>query len=419
MLDLHTLGEPVDALTLVEHLKQAGRPRRRRAAARRSTCCRLGPGRRQRPPVRAHRARQRDAPPAPARLVRDPGARPQPRGAPARARRHGGAGDPRGRPRGQPQGLPPDPRPPALRARQARAPLPRGQGDHRHRLGLRGPRHDHRRLPARQPDHPRRTPVDGKVRADGQLRRERGARAPSKAVALFSLEMSESELAQRFIASQASIKGDDLRKGKVPASRWPKILAGVEPAGRVAAVHRRLVGPLGARRPREGAAARAAERRRPRADPDRLPAADARERRDRQPRRADRPDLPRPQDARPRAPGPGHRALPAQPRRRAADRQAPGALGPSRVAAASPARRACTCPTPASTAASTRSSAMRDFRVLGAEHGDVEARAVPRDRTRSPPVASRCSSLRTRLGRAPARDGEPPLPHRRRLAPAR
>jgi replicative DNA helicase len=44
-----------------------------------------------------------------------------------------------------------------------------------------------------------------------------------KAVALFSLEMSESELAQRFIASQASIRGDDLRKGKVPPSRWPKI----------------------------------------------------------------------------------------------------------------------------------------------------------------------------------------------------
>src|SRR5919112_191704 len=45
-----------------------------------------------------------------------------------------------------------------------------------------------------------------------------------KAVALFSLEMSESELAQRFIASQASIKGDDLRKGKVPPARWGKIV---------------------------------------------------------------------------------------------------------------------------------------------------------------------------------------------------
>ncbi len=53
---------------------------------------------------------------------------------------------------------------------------------------------------------------------------ENAALEGDKAVALFSLEMSESELAQRFIASQASIKGDDLRKGNVPASRWPKIL---------------------------------------------------------------------------------------------------------------------------------------------------------------------------------------------------
>src|SRR5262245_58612651 len=53
---------------------------------------------------------------------------------------------------------------------------------------------------------------------------ENAALGSNKAVALFSLEMSESELAQRFIASQASIRGDDLRKGKVPSSRWPKIL---------------------------------------------------------------------------------------------------------------------------------------------------------------------------------------------------
>jgi replicative DNA helicase len=44
------------------------------------------------------------------------------------------------------------------------------------------------------------------------------------AVALFSLEMSESELAQRFVASQARIKGEDLRRGKVAEQRWPKIL---------------------------------------------------------------------------------------------------------------------------------------------------------------------------------------------------
>ena len=44
-------------------------------------------------------------------------------------------------------------------------------------------------------------------------------------VALFSLEMSESELAQRFVASQARIRGEELRKGRVAETRWPKILA--------------------------------------------------------------------------------------------------------------------------------------------------------------------------------------------------
>ena len=43
-------------------------------------------------------------------------------------------------------------------------------------------------------------------------------------VALFSLEMSEAELAQRFIASQASIKGDDLRKGRVRDDKWARVL---------------------------------------------------------------------------------------------------------------------------------------------------------------------------------------------------
>jgi replicative DNA helicase len=44
-------------------------------------------------------------------------------------------------------------------------------------------------------------------------------------VALFSLEMSEAELAQRFIASQASIKGDDLRKGRLrDETKWKRVL---------------------------------------------------------------------------------------------------------------------------------------------------------------------------------------------------
>jgi replicative DNA helicase len=46
-----------------------------------------------------------------------------------------------------------------------------------------------------------------------------------RAVALFSLEMSESELAQRFVASQSSIKGDDLRRGRLRDERkWRKVL---------------------------------------------------------------------------------------------------------------------------------------------------------------------------------------------------
>ena len=47
-------------------------------------------------------------------------------------------------------------------------------------------------------------------------------------VALFSLEMSESELAQRFIASQAKIKGEALRRGKVAEREWPRILEAAE-----------------------------------------------------------------------------------------------------------------------------------------------------------------------------------------------
>jgi replicative DNA helicase len=49
-----------------------------------------------------------------------------------------------------------------------------------------------------------------------------------KPVALFSLEMAEAELAQRFVASQARIKGEELRKGRVSEQRWPKILQASE-----------------------------------------------------------------------------------------------------------------------------------------------------------------------------------------------
>ena len=51
------------------------------------------------------------------------------------------------------------------------------------------------------------------------------ARDRPRPVALFSLEMSEAELAQRFIASQAAIKGDDLRKGRLRDElKWKRVL---------------------------------------------------------------------------------------------------------------------------------------------------------------------------------------------------
>jgi replicative DNA helicase len=53
---------------------------------------------------------------------------------------------------------------------------------------------------------------------------ENAAVEHQKPVALFSLEMSETELAQRFIASQAKLDGDDLRKGRVKPDRWPKVV---------------------------------------------------------------------------------------------------------------------------------------------------------------------------------------------------
>ncbi len=43
-------------------------------------------------------------------------------------------------------------------------------------------------------------------------------------VALFSMEMGEGELAQRFLASQAKVRGDDLRRGRITPNKWPKIL---------------------------------------------------------------------------------------------------------------------------------------------------------------------------------------------------
>src|SRR4051812_19882305 len=57
---------------------------------------------------------------------------------------------------------------------------------------------------------------------------ENAAVKHGKPVALFSLEMSETELAHRFIASQARLSSDELRKGRVKGERWPKVIKAVE-----------------------------------------------------------------------------------------------------------------------------------------------------------------------------------------------
>jgi replicative DNA helicase len=56
---------------------------------------------------------------------------------------------------------------------------------------------------------------------------ENAAVKNQKPVVLFSLEMSETELAQRFVASQARVPGDKLRKGQVGRD-WPKVLKACE-----------------------------------------------------------------------------------------------------------------------------------------------------------------------------------------------
>ena len=61
---------------------------------------------------------------------------------------------------------------------------------------------------------------------------ENAALDHDRPVALFSLEMSEAELSQRFLASQAKIKGEDLRKGRLTETKWPKILAASEKLSR-------------------------------------------------------------------------------------------------------------------------------------------------------------------------------------------
>ncbi len=78
------------------------------------------------------------------------------------------------------------------------------------------------------------------------------AREKEKAVALFSLEMSEMEIAQRMIASRARIPSDKLRKGQFAKSDWQRVVRRRQRARAGAALDRRLLGPRHARPAGEG-----------------------------------------------------------------------------------------------------------------------------------------------------------------------
>ena len=278
MLDLHALGEPVDALTLVEHLKQAGTSRRSEGA-RRSTC---SPAR---CPPSATSASTRGScatTRCSARLLRasyDIQARVHSHEArAARPRRPGRARDPRGRARGPPQGLPPihD----LLRAELDK--LERLSREGKAITGTASGFDDLDTITGGfQPGNLiilAARPSMGKSALMANFA-ENAALESNKAVALFSLEMSESELAQRFIASQASIRATTCARARC----------------------RRRAGRRSSRRPTGSPTSplyiddssdlsvldvRAKARRlaqqnagRPRPDPHRLPAAHARERR--------------------------------------------------------------------------------------------------------------------------------------------
>ena len=121
------------------------------------------------------------------------------------------------------RGLPGARRDPPRRDRQARG-LSKGTAEVTGTpSGFRDLDEKNRRLPARRPDHHRARPAIGKSTLICNFA-ENVALKAKKPVALFSLEMSEMELAHRFIGSQSRISSDRLRKGKVSSKDWPKVV---------------------------------------------------------------------------------------------------------------------------------------------------------------------------------------------------
>ena len=202
--------------------------------------------------------------------------------------------------------------------------------------GLQGPRRDHRRLSAGQPDHHRRAPGDGQVRAGVQHRRERGRRARQAGGAVLA-----GDGRGRARAAVRRLPGADQGRGAAQGPGGRAALAedpqGLPAPGRGAAVGGRLQRRGHAGDPRQGAPAAQPVRGRAGPDHHRLPAADAHRQPLRQPRDRGGRAEPRPEDPRARAGRAGDRALAAQPRGRARAR-----------------RRCRSCPTCASPGTSSR-----------------------------------------------------------------
>ena len=179
-----------------------------------------------------------------------------------------------------------------------------------------------------QPDRAGRPALDGQDHPRHQHRRERRHRPRQAGRAVLARDVRD-----RAGPPLHRLAGQGLQRRAAQGPRQGRPLAeGAarrREARRGADLHRRLQRHRRARDARQGApAARPPRRARP--DRRRLPAAGARRRPLRQPRRAGRPDQPWTEDPRPRARHPGGRRVAALARRRVAPPAGADALGPAR-----------------------------------------------------------------------------------------
>ena len=153
-----------------------------------------------------------------------------------------------------------------------------------------------------------------------------------KPVALFSLEMSKAEIAQRLLCSVGKVDQSRLRLGQLEDGDWMRVTGAMETLGS-APLYIDDSGAMTVMEMRAKARRLAAKqkRQRARAGRRRLHPADAGLDAVRQPRAGDLADLALAEDARARPRRAGARALAALARGRAAPGQAPGALRPARV----------------------------------------------------------------------------------------